>query len=506
MEGALNEAFRLIFADPFVLGLIFIGVFIGIIFGAIPGLTAMMAIVMFLPITFWMSPVRGISMLVSLYIGGISGGLITAILLNIPGTPSNIATVFDGYPMAQKGMAGKALGLGIVFSFFGTLMGIALLILISPQLATIAIRFGAYEYFALALFALSLVVVLTGKDMVKGFISCVIGLIFATVGMAPIDSRPRFTFGQMELFGGIKLIAVLIGLFAITEVIKYAEKCRDPSAALKVDTNFKIRGFGFSLKEFFKQIPNCIRSSFVGVGIGILPGIGGGTAAMVAYTVAKNTSKTPELFGTGCNEGIVSCETSNSANIGGNMIPLLSLGIPGDAATAVILGGFMMHGVVPGPLVFQTHGTVIYGVFIAMVLASFMLVLQMFLGIRLFAKLLAVPKQYLLPVVLVFCVVGTIGDSNVIFDLWGMLLFGLIAYGLTKVDVPLIPMILGFILGPILEFNLRRSSQLFVRDPVSVFQHPIAVVFFAITLVLLIYNIRTTLKLAKKEAEKAAAE
>jgi putative tricarboxylic transport membrane protein len=503
MDAALSEAFTSVAFDPFVWLLIFIGAAVGIVFGAIPGLTATMAVLVFLPMTYTMVPIHGISTLVSLYIGGISGGLISAILLNIPGTPSSVATCFDGSPMARRGEAGKALGLGIVFSFIGTLIGVAILVVISPLLAELAIKFGAYEYCALAMFSLSLVIALTGKDFVKGLISAVFGTLVATVGLAPLDSSARFTFGNYNLTGGFKLVAFLIGLFAITEVAAYAEKVHKPHE-FEVETNFKIKGFGFSLKEFFQQILNTVRSALIGVGIGVLPGIGGGVSCMIAYTIAKKSSKNPELFGTGINDGIVASETANNATIGGAMIPLLSLGIPGDAVTAILLGGFMVHDIAPGPLIFQKNGVVVYGVFIAMVIASFAMLILEFGGIRLFLRLLKTPKQYLFPVVVVLCAVGAIGDSNRIFDMWGMLLFDLVGCGMKAVGVPLTPMILGFILGPMFETNLRRSSQLFAQDGFSLFYRPIALIFLIVTAIMIIMNIRSSRKARKAEMTKVS--
>ena len=272
--------------QPFTIVLIAIGVVVGIIFGSIPGLTATMAIVMFLPATYSMTASQGISMLMALYIGGISGGLISAILLNIPGTPSSVATVFDGGPMAKKGQAGKALGTGVVFSFFGTIIGIALLVVLTPILCDVALMFQAYEYCALAVFSLSMVIALTGHDMPNRLISAVLGALLATVGLAPIDSRPRFTFGIYQMNNGFALVVLLIGLFAISEVMAYAETVRQKQE-YTINEDFKIKGAGFSFKEFVEQIPNMIVSALIGVGIGILPGIGGGVSCMISYTVSK---------------------------------------------------------------------------------------------------------------------------------------------------------------------------------------------------------------------------
>ena len=482
--------------DVTVIAFIIIGVFIGIVFGSIPGLTATMAIVMFLPITYTMTPIQGISTLIALYIGGISGGLITAILLNIPGTPSSIATTFDGRPMALKGEAGKALGTGVVFSFCGTLLGLIALVLIAPALASVAIKFGPFEYCTLAIFALSLVITLTGKDLVKGLISGLIGIMLASVGLAPVDSVKRFTFGITDLNSGFALLTLLIGLFAITEVIGAAAEVRHP-ITMEMETNLKIRGFGFSIKEFFAQKLNLFRSALIGIGIGILPGIGGAISGMISYTAAKNQSKYPEKFGTGIMDGVVASESANNAGIGGALIPMLTLGIPGDAATAMLMSGLMIHEVAPGPLILEKSAVVVYGIFAAIALSAVaMLFIELF-GIRVFMRVLTIPKHYLMPVITVLCIVGAVGNGNRMFDVYSVLCFGIMGYLLLKVKVPHVPMILGFILGPIFELNFRRAVQHAQIDPYSVFQHPIAIGFLVVTIIAIILSLRKQRKDAK---------
>ncbi|MBE0618472.1 MAG: tripartite tricarboxylate transporter permease [Proteobacteria bacterium] len=289
-----------------VFGLVLFGTVIGIIFGAIPGLTSTMAVALFLPITYTLSPGAGISLLVALFVGGTSGGLISAILLKIPGTPSSIATTFDGGPMMEKGEAVKALGAGIVFSFLGTLFSIAALVFIAPTLAKVALRFGPHEYFAIAVFSLTLIATLASGSMIKGIFSGVVGFAFATVGIAPVDAVTRYTFGYADLNGGFQILTVLIGLFAVSEIIKVAETVRhEQKASISTVSMKNIKGFGFSMQEFFGQGWNFIRSSIIGTGIGILPGIGGGTSNIVSYIVAKNRSKHPEKFGTGILDGVV---------------------------------------------------------------------------------------------------------------------------------------------------------------------------------------------------------
>lgn len=488
--------------QPMTIILIAIGTVVGIVFGSIPGLTATMAIVMFLPVTYSMTASEGISMLMALYIGGISGGLISAILLNIPGTPSSVATCFDGKPLADKGEAGKALGTGVVFSFIGTIIGIGLLMVLAPALCDFALKFQAYEYCALTVFSLSMVIALTGHDMPKGLISAVLGALLATVGLAPIDSKPRFTFGLYQLNNGFALVVLLIGLFAIAEVMSYAETVRQ-NQDFTIRSNVKIKGVGFTFKEFVGQIRNAIVSALIGVGIGILPGIGGGVSCMISYTVSKNTSKHRELYGTGIMDGVVASEAANNGTIGGAMIPLLSLGIPGDAATAMLLGGLQVHNVAPGPLIYEKSGNVVYAIFFAMVLSAIFMMLFMLLGMRFFVSVLKVPKNYLLPVVVVLCAIGAIGNANMLFDTYCMVGFGLMSYLLIKSKVPTVPMILGFILGPTFEQNLRRVSQLTSSDPF--WNHPIFCVLIIATIFVVIFSVRSNLKDAKR-AEQAELE
>ena len=488
--------------QPMTIILVAIGTVVGIVFGSIPGLTATMAIVMFLPVTYSMTASEGISMLMALYIGGISGGLISAILLNIPGTPSSVATCFDGKPLADKGEAGKALGTGVVFSFIGTIIGIGLLMVLAPALCDFALKFQAYEYCALTVFSLSMVIALTGHDMPKGLISAVLGALLATVGLAPIDSKPRFTFGLYQLNNGFALVVLLIGLFAIAEVMSYAETVRQ-NQDFTIRSNVKIKGVGFTFKEFVGQIRNAIVSALIGVGIGILPGIGGGVSCMISYTVSKNTSKHRELYGTGIMDGVVASETANNGTIGGAMIPLLSLGIPGDAATAMLLGGLQVHNVAPGPLIYEKSGNVVYAIFFAMVLSAIFMMLFMLLGMRFFVSVLKVPKNYLLPVVVVLCAIGAIGNANMLFDTYCMVGFGLMSYLLIKSKVPTVPMILGFILGPTFEQNLRRVSQLTSSDPF--WNHPIFCVLIIATVFVVIFSVRSNLKDAKR-AEQAELE
>lgn len=355
-------------------------------------------------------------MLVALYVGGTSGGLISAILLKIPGTPSSVATTFDGGPMAEHGEGGKALGIGILYSFLGTVLSIIALIFIAPSLAKIALKFGPYEYFAICVFALTMIGAMVGDNLLKGLMSGIAGVTFSLFGITSIGGAERFTFGIQSLENGFQQLPVMIGLFAVAEILKVGA---DGIAANKASImSCKVKGFGITLKEFKEQFVNFIRSALIGIGIGILPGIGGATSNIVAYSVAKQQSKYPDKFGTGIIDGIIATETSNNSAIGGALIPLLTLGIPGDTVTAMILGGLTLHGIAPGPLLFKNSGTLVYGIFAAFLMATVLMLVVEYGGIRLFIKVLAVPKYILLPAVLILCIVGTYGTNHNMFDVW----------------------------------------------------------------------------------------
>ena len=472
-----------------IFGLVLFGTLVGIVFGAIPGLTSTMAVALFLPITYSLGAAAGISLLVALFIGGTSGGLISAILLKIPGTPSSVATTWDGGPMMEKGQGAKALGLGVVFSFLGTIIGILALVFIAPTLAKVALRFGPHEYFGIAIFSLTLIASLSSGSMIKGVFSGVIGFMFATVGIAPVDATPRFTFGYVELNGGFEILTVLIGIFAISEIIKVAEDLKfEKQASIAPVSMRNIKGFGFSMVEFFEQKWNFLRSSLIGIGIGILPGIGAGTSNILAYVAAKKQSKTPELFGKGINDGVVASETANNAGIGGAMIPLLTLGIPGDAVTAMMLGGFMIHGIQPGPLLFMSQGPLVYTIFAALIVSSIMMLVCEFYGMRIFVKLLAIPKHILMPIILVLCVVGAFGLGNRVFDIWTILIFGLLGYGFVKFEVPQAPFIIGFILGPMAETNLRRGLMMSDGNFMAFLTSPISGTFIGLAIASIIWH------------------
>ncbi|RJE84953.1 tripartite tricarboxylate transporter permease [Paracoccus onubensis] len=476
--------------QPQMLLLIFLGVVVGIIFGSIPGLTAVMAIALCLPMTYGMAPAAGMSLLVALFVGATSGGLIAAILLKIPGTPSSIATTFDGGPMMEKGEGVKALGAGIVFSFIGTILSIIALVFVAPALARVALSFGPHEYFAIAIFSLTLIATLSSGSMTMGIFSGLVGFAVSTVGIAPVDATRRFTFGMVELNSGFSILAVLVGMFAIAEVIKVAEAGRAGSNIRITAPVMKgVKGFGFSMKEFFEQLPNGFRSAVIGIVIGILPGIGAGTSNILAYIAARSRSRTPEEFGKGTLEGVVAPEAANNAGIGGAMIPLLTLGIPGDAVTAILLGGLMMHGIQPGPMLFVTQADLVYTIFAALTVSAIVMLIVEFYGLRIFVKLLAIPRHILLPMILVLCAVGAFGLASRIFDIWTVLGFGILGYAFVKAGIPTAPFIIGFILGPMAETNFRRGLQLSQGDYTGFLTNPISGAFLALAALSIIWQI-----------------
>lgn len=489
MFDMILEGFNQVFTFQIII-LIVVGVILGLIFGSIPGLTATMAIAICLPITYGMDPVAGMSLLMGLYIGGVSGGLIPAILLKLPGTPSSIATTFDGYPMAQKGESGKAFTYAITSSFFGGLISIFALILIAPPLGKIALEFGPFEFFAIVVFSLTLISSLSGDSMVKGVLSGALGISFAMVGSAPIDAFPRFTFGFSSLDAGFDLLPVLIGLFAVSEILINAEnKIKDNKS-----TRLKKISYRVKMKEFLAQKWNFLRSTLLGLGIGILPGIGGGTANIIAYATTKNLSKNPEEFGKGNPAGVVASESSNNAAIGGALVPLISLGIPGDTVTAMLLGGLVLHGLQPGPMLIQNSGDIVYGIFAALIIANILMAIFLFLGMRGFVRLLSIPQAILLPIILALCVVGAFGVNNRLFDVGALFFFGVIGYLMIKAKIPLTPLVLGFILGPILETNLRRGLMLSEGSFAPFLTEPIAAGFLLLTVFSIVMKIYSNRK------------
>lgn len=435
------------------------GVFYGLVFGAIPGLSSSVAVALIIPLTFGLESSSAINLLIAVYVGGVSGGLISAILLRIPGTPSSIITVLDGYPLAQQGKAGKALGVAIFASFVGGCFSAIVLLFLSPLLAKVTIGFSPFDYFGVTVFSLSLVSMLIEGNPIKGVITTLLGITFSFFGTSPIDGKARFTFGNHNLDNGFNVITVIIGVFAISEMINQMGKRHSKTESTIEFT--KGKGFFPTFSEIKHLAGNMLRSSIIGTMIGILPGLSGPEAALISYSQAKRASKHPELFGEGSLEGLVASESSNNAVSGGALIPMLSLGVPGNAVAAIIMGGLTLHGVEAGPLLFTNEPMLIKNIIIGLFIANVLMLVIESIAIKGFVKILAIPKHILYPFIIVFCVVGVSSVNNRSFDAWSMLFFGILAYVLERNKYPLGPLILGFILGSIIELNYRRSIMSF---------------------------------------------
>jgi len=459
------------FTNPMMFLSSFLGVLVGIIFGSLPGLTATMTIAVFIPFTFGLGPIISFAFLLGLYTGAVYGGSISAILINIPGTPSAIATCLDGYPLSQQGRAGEAIGISTVSSAIGGFISVIVLVFAAPLVASVALKFSAEEYVGITLIGLSIIAIISPGSTVKGLISGVIGLIIGVVGLDPITGYPRFIMNQAELIDGINSIPVMIGMYGLAEMFVQISDTK-----YTVIIKQKLHKLIPSLKDMKQIMGTVIRSSFIGVLIGALPAAGGSIASLVAYGQEKRFGKRSDLLGTGIIEGVAAPEAANNASTGGALIPMLTLGIPGDAMTAVLMGGLIIQGLRPGPLLFQQQMPFVSSIFISLLLSVVFMLIIGLLGARTFARLISVPKNFLIPAILLFCLVGSYAISNSIFDIWVLIISGVVGFILRKASFPIAPIVLGMILGPLFESNLRRSLMLsegnwatFVQRPISLF-------------------------------------
>ena len=477
--------------------LMLVGVVVGIIFGCVPGLSAAMAIALFLPVTFGLPQYSAFALLMALYIGGVSGSLISAILINVPGSSQSIATCYDGHPMAVKGEAHRALGTGMLFSFIGTMFSLVILIFAAPVIADYAVKLGNFEFFSLVTFALVLIICICGGNIVKAILAGLLGMATTFVGIAPVDSIPRFTFGTVSLMDGFTLLPMVIGMFAVTTIMGRAAKPIGTGIEDKLPYK-RGRGFGFSFKEFLGQTKNWVLSAVIGVFIGFLPGMGGSLANQLAYATVKKASKYPEKFGTGIMDGVVASETSNNASIGGAMIPLLALGIPGDGPTAMLLGAFMIQGLSAGPLLFTTNADLCYVIFVAMGICTALMLLEEYFGIPLFLQTLKIPQGILLPVIVMLCVVGAYASGNKVFCVWTVFIFGTVGYLFGRAKVPGAPFILGAVLGPMIESNLRRALQISHGSFLPFLTRPVSCIFIVASVLIIVTTVIHQMKAASK--------
>ncbi len=477
-----------------------IGVFVGSVFAAIPGLSVILCVILFLPVTYTMTAIPGMMFLLGIYCAGGYGGSVSAILINTPGTPHAAATMLDGHPLSRQGRTKAALKIALYASTFGGVFSALMLLFLGPQVAKIAAQLGTAEYFMVCVFGLTIIAGVSGKSIIRGLVSACLGLLISCVGTDPMTSYDRFTFGIPRLYLGLDLAVCLIGLFALVEILAKAEK---KLGELRLDTA-KMHDDGKITKEEFKRmIRPVLMSSLIGVMVGIVPGTGASEASWFSYNTAKNLSKHPEEFGHGSVEGIAAAESANNAVTGATLIPLLTLGIPGDGTVAIMLSALMINGLNPGLSLFTTDGDIMYAIMLGLILVNvFMLIQGKFLT-TLFAKVVSIPQEILTPIIVIFCFAGAYSVNENYFDVAVALVFGVLAWVLRKLDLPPVPILLGLVLGRMTETNFRRALLISNGDP-SIFVQSI---YCKIFLVLIIVAVGAIVrgKLKEQKAAKAAA-
>jgi putative tricarboxylic transport membrane protein len=465
---------------PYNLGAIVIGTMLGLFIGAMPGLSATMAIALLLPLTFSFPPETGLSLMASLYLAAMYGGSIAAILLRTPGTPAAAATILDGYPMAVSGAPGRALGLSLSASLVGgTISGIGLLT-IAPLLGRLVLEFGPVELFALAVFGITIIASLSRGSTLLGLFSGALGLLIAMVGMDGTTGTARFTFGFIELFDGVSFTVALIGLFSIPQALRLMQEPtakRGEGEALRITDRLLPR-----LPEFLRLFPNIVRSSCIGVVTGIVPGAGGDTASWFAYNEAKRFAKDKDSFGKGAPAGVVAPEAANNAVVGGALIPTIALGIPGSSSTAVLMGGLLAHGIHPGPTLMTDYGDITYTLIWAVVFANFALFVIGVSFSKLCVHVTRIPDKVVAPIIVVLCVIGSYAINNSLFDVWLMLIFGFVGYVFDRLAIPTAPLVIGLILGRLLDVSFHQSMLIGHGEWTIFFQSPIAATLLALAL------------------------
>lgn len=478
----LTQGFlHLLTPGPF--GLLMLGTLLGIIVGALPGLTGGALLALSLPFTYRMTSVDGVILMTAMYVGGISGGLITATLMRIPGEPSAVVTTLDGFPMARAGQPGRALGLGISASLIGGALSWVALVTLSPTMARLALVFGPFENFALVLMALVLIAALSQGSVIKGLLSGLFGMLVSYPGIDETSGQKRLTFGVTELDGGFSSLAVILGVFAISQVL--ADAMHASQRFERLDAN--VKGIFLSPREYVHQAWNIIRSAVIGVWIGILPGVGASISSIVAYSTAKNMSKTPEKFGTGFADGIVAAETANNANTGGALIPMITLGIPGSPAASILLAALLMHNIQPGPTLFTNSPEVVSALMATHLFSHIAMYVMMVAGCMMIARLMYIQRAYILPIIIVLCVVGALAENGRMFDIWTMIGFGVIGFALEMAAVPLGPFVIGLILAPLAEGQLRAGLMASNGSLLPLIERPVTLSFLLVSLLMFVW-------------------
>ena len=479
---------------PSVLLYLFGGVLIGMVLGAIPGLTATMAIALVIPLTYYMTPTQSLVTLLAAYNAGTFGGSLSAILIGTPGTPAAAATVADGYNLAKQGKAGKAIKTALYSSAFGCLFSSIVLILIAQPIARYALKFGASEYAVLMVFSLSIIASASGRSLAKGLLAGCIGLFFGCVGTDPSYTVPRLTFGILKLSSGINLVVMLIGALALGEILCQVETVASGNTSAHLPPAKDKDDLKFNRTDLKHTLPHWLRSSVLGCCIGALPGLGPALACYIGYDVGKKTAKHPEQFGKGAVEGVAAAEAANNAVCGANMIPLLSLGVPGDSGAALLMGAFIVQGLTPGPLVFTESPQTVYNVYAGLILCNLVLIVIALLTWRAFTKICSLETTLIYPCILIFCIVGVYALNTSLVDVWVMLFFGVLGYLLKKFKFPIAPLLIGFILSPIFEKNFRRALVISDGSFATFFSSPLCWIFWAVTVIAVFFILRGKMK------------
>lgn len=454
-----------------------IGVFIGSVFAAIPGLSVILCVILFLPVTYSMTAIPGMMFLLGIYCAGGYGGSVSAILINTPGTPHAAATMLDGHPLSEQGRTKAALKIALYASTFGGVFSALMLLFLGPQVAKIAAQLGTAEYFMVCVFGLTIIAGVSGKSMIKGLISACLGLLISCVGSDPMTSYDRFTFGIPRLYLGLDLAVCLIGLFALVEIMSKAEK---PLDRLNLDAT-QIKDDGTISKEEYRRIARpVLLSSIIGVMVGIIPGTGASEASWFSYNTAKNMSRHPEEFGHGSVEGIAAAESANNAVTGATLIPLLTLGIPGDGTVAIMLSALMINGLNPGLSLFTTQGDIMYAIMLGLILVNIFMLLQGKFLTTLFAKVVSIPQEILTPIIVIFCFAGAYSVNENYFDVGVALIFGILAWLLRKLELPPVPILLGLVLGSMTETNFRRALLISNGSPAIFFSSVYCIIFLVL--------------------------
>ena len=479
-----------------------IGVFIGSVFAAIPGLTVILCVILFLPFTYQMTAIPGMMFLLGIYCAGGYGGSVSAILINTPGTPHAAATMLDGHPLSKQGRTKAALKIALYASTFGGVFSALMLLFLGPQVAKVAAQLGTAEYFMVCLFGLTIIAGVSGKSMIKGIIAACIGLLISCIGSDPMTGYDRLTFGIGRLYLGMDLAVCLIGLFALVEIISKAELKPD---ALHLDAK-KMQDNGVITKEEYKRMVRpVLLSSLIGSLVGIIPGTGASEASWFSYNTAKNMSKHPEEFGHGSVEGIAAAESANNAVTGATLIPLLTLGIPGDGTVAIMLSALMINGLTPGLSLFTTDGDIMYAIMLGLILVNLFMLLQGKFLTKLFAKVVSIPQEILTPIIVIFCFAGAYSVNKNYFDVAVALVFAVIAWVLRKLDMPAVPILLGMVLGNMTETNFRRALLISNGSPAIFFSSIYCIIFLVLIVVAVGTIVRSKLK-ERKAAQSAGKE